>query len=153
MCLLLNDAVKQTQKNVIVVGPKSIVQIDANSSNLLVIIAARRSTYKKCVKRKNAREKLFVKSVYMCHVNKNEITGLQRVSNYSINVNIEGVAIPMDIDTGSAVNNIKKQFCFLSLRNANLSTLDRPSLILKIRRVMSRFVSLMVQDRHCWEEI
>ena len=36
----------------------------------------------------------------------------------------------MDIDTGSAVALLKKQD-FLRLRNANLSSLDRPSLILK----------------------
>ena len=45
----------------------------------------------------------------MCHVNTNEITGSQGVSNYSINDNIEGVAIPMDIDTRNAVTLLKKQ--------------------------------------------
>eukprot|EP00794_Sanderia_malayensis_P002511 gene2511-2900_t len=69
-------------------------------------------------------------SVYMCHVNTNEIIGSQGGSNYSINVNVEGVKISMDIDTGSAVTLLKKND-FLRLRNADLSTLDRPSLILK----------------------
>ena len=69
-------------------------------------------------------------SVYMCHVNTSEFIASQGVSNHSINVNVEGVAIPIDIDTGSAVTLLKKQD-FLRLRNANLSTLDRPSLILK----------------------
>ena len=69
-------------------------------------------------------------SVYLYQVNTNEIIGSQGVSNYSINVNVEGIEIPMDIDTGSAVTLLKKQD-FLRLRNANLSTLDRPSLILK----------------------
>ena len=61
--MLIKDVVKQKQKNVIVMGPKSILQIDANSSNLLVIIAVRKGTYKKCVKRKNVREKTFVKLI------------------------------------------------------------------------------------------
>lgn len=68
--------------------------------------------------------------VFMFHViNTNEITGSQDASNYSIDVTIEGVQIPMEIDTGSAVTLLKKQD-FLKLHN-DLSTLDRPSLLLK----------------------
>ena len=61
MYLLMND-VKQRQNNVIIMGPKNILQIDANSSHLLVISAARKGTYKQSVKRKNMREKMFAKS-------------------------------------------------------------------------------------------
>ena len=39
----------------------------------------------------------------------NEIIGSQGVSNYSINVNVERLEIPMDIVAGSAVTLLKKQ--------------------------------------------
>ena len=79
----------------------------------LSLLPQGRTLTKKCVKRKNGREKNVCQvdkmdrfneeeyetdqSVYMCHVNTNEFIGSQGVSNYSINVNVEGVAIPMDI--------------------------------------------------------
>ena len=90
MRLLMNGVVKQKQRNFIVLGPKSILQIVANSINLLVIIAGRKGTYKKCVNRKNVREKIVClvdimngfkeeeyktdQSVYTCHVSKREGT-------------------------------------------------------------------------------
>ena len=68
--------------------------------------------------------------VRMCHVNTNyEIVGSLESSNYSVNVNIDGLQIPMEIDTGSAVTLLNKQD-FLKLYD-DLSMLQRPTLRLK----------------------